>query len=270
MAQEAFESIDTRTMSSSNGRLTATRTFHIYDNVDPILTPAQLDFGSNAVPQIGDLFPDENSLFCSDYSITHVADSQYTWQVVFTYSSGQGAGGGGSTPITPSEVGWVQFTAQFSAIFKELYRDGGVNLQGGNPVATTDIGGTSVDAAGIPLSVFVPRHTLTITETESSIEIGSGSLLATFVGTRNSAEFFGYTAGMLLYEGANMSRTGLYTYSISHQFAYDPHYHMIQQAKRDVNGHLVIEAATIPFASVVRFIQPFKTTKNFKSISRNF
>lgn len=271
MAQEVYEAMESRSLSLDGGTKTASRTFHVFDDASEIEYPAQIDFGSNGLPELGDEFPGEPDLFASSFQVAHVPDSGKTWKVVFSYSTAPLGGIGG--PQIPTEIGYLQLSVDYGATFRDYYRaDPGLNYQSGTPTGA-DIQGTPVDSAGEPTSILIPQQRLVIDETVSGTELVTQSVyIRAYVGNRNSNRFYGSGVGTLLYEGCSAKRIGVNLWSLSHRFLYDAGYHMVQQPRKNGNREVELENYGNGFLSAgfVRWVQPYPDLGNFRYISRNF
>jgi len=59
MAQQVVESMESRSLGTSGGTLRGQRAFFVWDNTATITQPVDIQFGSNGLPSVGDLFPGE-------------------------------------------------------------------------------------------------------------------------------------------------------------------------------------------------------------------
>jgi hypothetical protein len=271
MAQQVVESMESRSLGTSGGTLRGKRAFFVWDNTTAITQPVDIQFGSNGLPKVGDLFPGEVDVYAVEFEIEPVNDSSGAWRVAFDYA--QGSTGGTPPPtVLPSEPGYLQVSMEYGAVFKDFYRESpGMSLFAGDP-GVADIFGTPIDASGDPLSVLVRQHRLVIDETVSIETVESSTAKTRLaVGTRNATTFFGASRGTLLYEGASARRTSLTSASITHRFLYDEYYHMVQQPRRNSQREVEVDATrTFPTAIFVRWVQPFKRYTNFNTLSENF
>ena len=270
MAQTVIEAGDSRTLTTSGGRYTGTAIFHVYDDAAPIETAADIVYGSNGMPALGDAFFGDPTLTASSFTAEILPDSRNVWRVTWNYTSG---GGGGET-VPPPQVGYLQVSMEYSGVFKDMYRvgDSGYSLdyQFGNP-SGKDIGGKPIDAAGIPTSVFIPQHRLIVEETVAASELVSRTSLSRLaVATRNTSGFYGAASGTLLYEGCSARRVSATAYTLTHKFMYDEWYHMGQQPRMNSQREPKLVMGRFPYAEFVRWIQPFPRKTNFNAISDNF
>jgi hypothetical protein len=260
--------MESREISTSGGKVTGTRTFHVWDDASPIEEPDQIYLGVGGLPAVGELFPGSKTLYATSYTMTHLADSSRTWRVVFNYESADPTG-----ISAPSEPGYLQISFEYQGIPRELYRTWpGLDLQGGTP-DDRDIGGKPIDSGGYATSFIVDQHLLVIEETVSASSLFERSPnIRNAVATRNQSAFLGVAPGGLLYEGCSGRRIGVGLYSLTHRFSYDPFYHMIQVPRRNSSGKVDLEttAQRGSYAGWVRFIQPFPLLSEFSLISGNF
>ena len=267
MAFEFVEVQETRGFSESGGKKSATRVFRAWDNDSPLTSPSAVRayFGSS-LPDIGDLFPDETVVFCVSYSMKHIANSRNEWEVTFNYENTEVTG------KLPQEEGYTQFTINFAAEFRDFYRVG-FTLPSNGTQTGNDCGGQPIDKAGEPLSVLVRLSDLTISETVSAASMpGRIATIRAMRGRRNNAVFQGGAVGKVLYTGATANRIGLEKFSITHKFAEDEYYHMLQSAHKNQLGRVNIEpdAQGVQRATKVELVQPFPQFANFNLLSENF
>lgn len=272
MAQVTVEALDTRSLSDSGGRLVGTRSFYVYDDTTPMVEPSSMQFGTGGMPDYGESFPGEPEVFATSFSIEAVPNSNYVWRITWQYM----AGGGGEIiapiDVQPMSPGYVTISLEYGGEFRDAWRaDPGLTLW--SPFYTgTDIGGTKIDAAGEPTSVFVPMQMLIVEETVTSGSMASRSInIRLQTGTRNSSAFYGAQVGTLLYEGASARRVSLTAYSVTHRFRYDEWLHARQQPRMNQQRQPDVDIyAGIIQANSVRWVQPFPNHSNFNALSENF
>lgn len=267
MAVEYIELQETRGFSDNGGKKTASRTFHVWDDSTPITSPSGVrsTFGSS-LPDIGDLFPDETVVFAVSYSIRHVPEARGVWEVQFNYENTEPSG------KLPQEEGYVQITIDYRSEFRDMWRLSPTIPTNGTQ-NNNDCGGTSIDSAGVPLSVLVRMSDITITETVSAASFPARSLaIRAARGRRNLTTFQGAPIGQVLYQGAQASRIGLEKFSITHKFAQDEFSHMLQSPRRNQTGEVDYgpDAQQNQRATFVRLIQPFPGFADFNLLSENF
>jgi len=267
MAQVVIEKMDSRSISDQAGPKQGVRRFWVYDDTGSITLPSQITFGDGTLPAFGEVFPGEEDIFATYFSIDPVPDSAYTWEVVWTYTPGLNQELPDTDPTTP---GYVEFSVEYGGVFKDAYRTN--PLLWSTSYANQDITGTPIDEGGTAVSIFVPQQRLVVTETitTASLTIRQPTI-AGMVGTRNSSAFYGAAVGTLLYEGASGSRVSALTMQLVHRFFYDRFLHAEQSAalnaQQQVERHLV---NGIWRAKTVRWVQPFPLSNDFNSLSENF
>lgn len=267
MAQVVVEQLESRSISDQSGPKTGERAFWVYDDTTTLTLPSQIVFADGTLPGFGEVFPGEDDIFATYYTVNPVPDSGGTWEVRWTYTPGVNE----ELPETdPQAPGFIEWSVEYSGVFKDAWRTG-PNLW--TPQYNgVDIGGKPVDQAGNPLSYFVPQHRLVVTETImiSQLLARQGAIAAA-VGTRNTDAFQGAAAGTLLYEGASGTRTGALVMQLTHRFLYDRYLHAEQRPSYNVQGDIeTIEIQTVRRAKTVRWEQPFPSTTDFGSLSDNF
>ena len=217
-----------------------------------------------------------------DYSITKDPSAVSTWQVTMRYRAEIGVTSGFNNPtsplLEPNEVGYRTARLSMTAEFRDLWRvyASVVALQAkaiGN-YSVTDIGGSSVDVAGIPLSTLVYKQEITILITDSFLP--NAQAVATQIGTRNDKVFLNYPSGSVVFAGCNCETIPeVGRNSIEYKFVYDQSYHQIQYPVRGNNGSPILAAAASGSilkgsAAQVYFKQPFNNTSSFENLSQYF
>lgn len=269
MAIQVVEQQDSRSYQQSGGQVTASRKFSVWDDATAITNPTTIrdSFGDGDLPAIGHSFGDgANALYAVSFTIDPQPLTRGAWSVVFTYSTSEGG------TQQPQEVGYTEFSMDYAAEPRQIYRTGATIPSNGNPNATADIGGTAVDAAGIPVSQLMRFISVVIRESVFSSTVVERSYgIRAARGRRNSQPFYGASAGQVLYLGARASRISIDKFSIEHRFAQDDQYHLIQNPDRDSEGVPVCSRQnTILRATTVRFVQLFPQSANFNKLSENF
>jgi hypothetical protein len=267
MAIEYVELQETRSLTESGGRVTASRKFRIWDDASTITTPKVVrDSFGDPLPEIGELFPEEKVIYCTGYNIRSIPDTLGVWEVEFTYENSEPG------ERLPQEEGYTQITIDYAAEFRDQWRVG-VAIPTNGTQTGLDCGGTPIDKAGVPLSVLVRMSDMTIVETVSAASFPDRSQLIRIArGRRNLEPFQGAPIGQVLYTGATANRIGIGKYQITHRFRQDESYHMIQSPKRNQLGQVetAVDAQTVHRASHVDLVQPFPTFANFNLLSDNF
>lgn len=264
MSQIVTEQLQSRSLSVSGGRVTGTRVFVVYDDASAITQPATITLGANGMPQQGDLFPGETSVYAISHTIDPLGDGAYTWRVTWQY---------GPNTVSPNELGYVERSISQEAVFYELFRINVPSSYSGNGSNGADIGGTPIDSGGYPVSRPALVINLDLVENVAEITIPARLVtIAGMVGKRNSVIFEGFAAGTLVYTGATSSRIGTGLFGLAHRFQYRVDGHMIQQPKRTSQGDVGLQFyPQYGFvAKDVYFVQPFPQLADFDTLSENF
>ena len=267
MAQVVIEKMDSRSISDQAGPKQGIRRFWVYEDSGAITLPSQITFGDGTLPAFGEVFPGEEDIFATFFSVDPVPDSSGTWEVVWTYTAGLNQELPDTDPTTP---GYVEFSVEYGGVFKDAWRASPTAWS--LTYAGTDIGGTKIDQAGSPVSVFVPQQRLVVTETITTASLTSRQpTIAAAVGKRNSLAFYGAAEGTLLYEGASGSRVSALTMQLVHRFFYDRFLHAEQSPAMDIQRQVQISlVSSVWRATTVRWVQPFPDTASFDALSENF
>lgn len=264
MPQTVHEQLQSRSLSVSGGKISGSRTFHVWDDGSPITQPVAIALGSNGMPAKGDLFPGETGVYAISYTADPLGDGANTWRVTWNY---------GPNILSPSDLGYVERTISTQAAFFDVYRVNVPSAFGGNGSNGLDIGGISIDSGGNPTSTIFLVMSLGLVENVREDTVPTRlATIASMVGKRNSNTFEGFAAGVLVYKGANSSRIGTGLFALSHDFEFRNDYHMVQQPRRNSQGDVILaRSTTLGFvASHVYFVQPFPQTANFNLLSENF
>ena len=131
-----------------------------------------------------------------------------------------------------------------------------------SPGLTTDIGGASVDAAGVPVSGLVVQQELTYTIRANFTNANQAAVNA-MIGKRNSAEFLGGTAGYVLFTGVRRSRIAIDLYEVTYTFVWDSAAHLRQVPKRNADGDAELFSG---YAFEVYARQPFPGVADFSTL----
>jgi len=242
-------------------------------------------FGST-LPGEYENYPNDGALpydmLAFDYSITKEPNAVATWQVTMRYRAEIGANQAFNNPtstlLEPNEVGYRTARLSMSAEFKDQYRKfNTVKLMQNTArlfYESNDIGGSSVDVAGHPLSVLSYKQNISILITDSVLP--ASQEIAAQIGTRNASLFLNYPAGSVVFAGCNCETIPeVGRNSIEYSFVYDQNSHYIQYPIRNENGVLIYaETASggIAKGSVLKVYnkQPFPYTSNFSNLSQYF
>jgi len=217
-----------------------------------------------------------------DFSITKDPSAVSTWQVTMRYRAEIGGPSGyfnpTSTQLEPNEVGYRTARLSMTAEFRDLWRVyasvTALQAKAFGNYSVTDIGGISVDVAGIPLSTLVYKQEITILITDTFLP--NAQAIATQIGTRNDKVFLNYPSGTVVFAGCNCETIPeVGRNSIEYKFVYDQSYHQIQYPVRGNNGSPILAAAASGSilkgsAAQVYFKQPFNYTSSFDNLSQYF
>lgn len=275
MPAEAIELIQTRDMSYNAGKTAATRRFSIWDDGGTLSTPASVRalFGTSVsgvdIPAQNSLFPGEVGIYARSYSLRRRDDGSGVWDLEWSYENG------GLIQLQPQEIGYTEFSIDWSAEFRDLYRTQPLlNIpEDGTVGVPVDIGGTAVDSGGVPMSVLVYFSIIEFSETVALNTLSARSQNIRLVrGRRNSVEFQGAPRGQVVYKGAKANRIAVDKVKLTHTFAQDQLMHLIQVPQRNAQGKVVLEEVTVGIlrAATVEWRQPFPQFAEFNLLSENF
>lgn len=293
MALTVTELLESRSVAKKGGRLTASRSFHVYDADSAIQTPGRLiaSFGSSGLPQYGEQFPESSSLFARDYDISLVSGHNDLWIIRWEYAELEISGGVEIPEIEPGQPNYVELSATISMTKVATWRtftaaqirtlvsaEGSTQLfPNGSVTQSRDIGGQPVDINGEPIETAIPQVEITITEVAPGVPNLSGAM--SFIWHRNSTAFLGAPIGQLLYAGVTVNRIGVNMFQYAHKFILDRWYFMRQTPLRNSLGEvqpadnpIVPSGGGSPYnvAKTVFFVQAFPDYANFFNISPNF
>jgi len=285
------EQLGSRSVSRTQGKLKATRTFHVWDSATPLTTPNEISqlFGAYGLPYFGEPFPGTTSLGATDWSIARVDGQNDLWSVTWEY---QEVTGGGTivqppppAPDEPTDAavhGYIEVNASLSASHVDTWRafdratiiaqcaTGGRHARG--IPDQLNIGGTHIDAGGHPVSMILRQFEVNITLVRDG-RFKPRNLLA-FVWKRNETDFLDCEPGSVLYCGAAVNRIGERKFQYAHKFVYDQFFHMRQVPMRDMNGEALLGprpgSPGMSSAEDVRFVQPFPDLTELRNIDTLF
>ena len=278
-----YELFTSRKYLNNEGKPRAERQFVVVDAADESVIVGL--FGST-LPGEYEHYPNDSGLpydmLAFDFSITKDPSAVSTWQVTMRYRAEIGATSGfnnpTSTQLEPNEVGYRTARLSMTAEFRDLWRVyasvTALQAKASGTYSVTDIGGSSVDVAGIPLSTLVYKQEITILITDSFLP--NAQAIATQIGTRNDKVFLNYPSGTVVFAGCNCETIPeVGRNSIEYKFVYDQSYHQIQYPVRGNNGSPILAAATSGTilkgsAAQVYFKQPFNYTSSFDNLSYYF
>jgi len=236
-------------------------------------------FGTS-LPDKYDRYPGDGSLpeglMVRDFSITKVAGRAKTWEVSYDYTIAEHVEFEPSNPFTqdkePGQVGYRTFSAAITAQFMDCYREPSTGTTPKSVQATgttTDIGGTAIDTAGVPVSRLVTQIAWAITITDRALP--PADIVFSMMGNRNRGFFMGNEPGSVVFQGYDASidpDTG--NTSCTYRFLLDEFYHLRQQAKRNVDGSMKLGAAGSGYeanAGTVIYVQPHLFYSRFQDLS---
>lgn len=291
MSVYVVEQLGSRDISRTQGKLRATRIFHVWEDGTPITTPNEVArlFGSNGLPYFGEPFPGTTNLGAIDWRIERADGHVDLWIVTWEY---QEVTGGGvivaPPPPDPDEVtdaaspGYIEVNASLSASHVDIWRaidratiismtaPGGPHALG--QPQPFDIGGTYVDSGGYPVSFIMRQFEVNITLVREG-RFRPRNMLS-FVWKRNSTAFLDCQPGSVIYCGCSVNRIGERKFQYNHKFVYDEWFHMRQSPYRDQQGEVyLMRHPQVPGMSVaesVRWIQPFPDLTELRNIDPLF
>lgn len=288
MSMQAIEQLGSRQISRTQGKLRATRSFHVWDETSPIETPNDVYrlFGAGGLPYYGEPFPGQGNLGAIDWNIERVDGHNGLWRVTWEY---QEVRFGFRTIVPPVEPapdeikdptapGYTEISATITASHVDTWRaidratikamcdpNNGPHRLGQPTMA--DIGGTRVDSGGHPVSYILRQFEVTIMIVESSFR---PDRILPFLWKRNDAPIFYCEAGSVLYCGCTVNRIGVDAYQVHHRFSYDEWYHMRQAPGRDITGEIMLtthpQNPLLATAEYVHWVQPYPDVTDLKNI----
>jgi len=278
-----YELFSSRKYLNNEGKPRAERQFVVVDAATEGDVVALL---GTTLPGEYENYPNDGALpydmLAFDYSITKDPSAVSTWRVTMRYRAEIGAAQAFNNPtspqLEPNEVGYRTARLSMTAEFRDTWRDF-VSVVAMQAIASgnydlTDIGGNSIDVAGIPLSALVYKQEITILITDSFLP--NAQAVAVQIGTRNDKVFLNYPSGSVVFAGCNCETIPeVGRNSIEYRFVYDQSYHQIQNPVKGNNGSPILASATAGTilkgsAEKVYYKQPFKYTSNFSNLSQYF
>ena len=269
---EIIESLESRSIQTSGGRGTGSRSFFAkgYSSPADVFATLGRTVGTVDVPDKGSAYPGLPGLVARDFSISPVAGHNDLYKMDWSYEvmSPTFLAAPDVTPpkVLPNEVTYVELSSEIRTEFQLAWRANARPPIGGTPDPDEDIGGDPIDAAGNPTSIMRRKQELVLTETVNVVDFAS---ISTFTFKRNSSSFLGASPGRVLYRGASVRRTGVQVFTVSHSFVDDQYFHCEQQPWIDQNG-IPYQTGEDKHADEVYWIQPFPDTTDFNALSNNF
>jgi hypothetical protein len=281
MAVRFVESLDSRTLVDESGRAVGSRRFAIYNDDTggtALTTPESVialygttDGNGTNLPAKGDPFPGFADLLALSPRLRRMPGHADLWEVEWQYRTSNWV----PTDLQPEEVGYVDVTTTaygepvdvwrtLSAAEREtLFGTGGDYAFGNQPGSNTDIGGTAVDIAGVPVSLATFKVEIQLTETTD--QLPDQGYLVQFLNRRNNTTFSGAPVGMVVYRGFDTARIDLGLWRVSHRFVLDPYYHLVQIPTYNPDGSVWVNSTGV--AEEVYYRQPFQGGADFNAIS---
>jgi len=159
-----------------------------------------------------------------------VRERTYTWRATLRYGTYANAG----------DWEWGQVTRNSQSRQTNMWRRGASFPANGDvtwPAGVVDIGGTKVDLNGNPKPFDIGQQQITVEYLWDRTYVVAGSpqaeppaaTWASYISTRNNADYLGCPNGTLLYQGFQVAPLHEW-YRIQHSFLYDPWYHLEQVA----------------------------------------
>lgn len=278
------------TLIRESGKYRASRVFLVYDDATPANFDAESDviaiFGTSNLPTYQDGYPGIATLIATTPEIRRVPGTIYQWHVIWGYEQITFPSSG----LQPNEVGYAELNLDISRRFFPGFRTANeantqwlvspASVHAAGSQTNTDIGGRPIDGGGKEGSVLRLQTVMRFTEVMTGTSLASS--LATYhgyTGNRNSATFYGASAGQVLMGPVRTQRIALNLFNVHFEFIWDNWYHLQQQAMHDGSGEIVLSnAATMGGMSnnykgkayPVLWVQPFGGLKDFTSISSNW
>ena len=279
---DVFELASSRRFDFNEGKPRAERKFIVTGAADESVVIAL--FGTT-LPDQYDNYPNDSgmpySMVAFTYDITKEPNALETWNVSMKYKAeviGSGATNPTSTNLVPNEVGYRTARLSMSAEFQDAYRRfesvALMQLAASGTNETTDIGGFSIDVAGMPIARLHYRQEFTILITDQFLP--DAQKIAEQIGTRNDAQFLNYPLGTVVFAGCNCETIPeVGRNSIEYRFIYDQAYHCIQYPLKANNGSPILLTADSGnlkkgSAQTVLYKQPFTYLTNFSNLSQYF
>lgn len=270
------EFIESRAVSVNEGRSTATRVFHIYDDAGAQVDPEDIIalYGSS-LPGSFEVFPGISGLYRVGVPVLKRAEGgdRTLWVNEHSYSSLS------IVPNTndklPDEPGYIDVSMEVVAEFTDLWRGwSSVSIPTDGTASdtnTTDIGGNGLDLGGVPGTMLRRMNQITIRAVMEGdpFEIVESANWSSFIGKRNSTTIFGDVKGKVLYEGASMATIRFKVVSVAHRFLADEYFHLQQVPNRHKNGprvgEPVVDSSNNRVAAVY-FRQPYTDFAEFRDM----
>jgi hypothetical protein len=258
-----------RTLNQGTDEPTGQREFLVYedDSLGPAPSLKQAVFATGVRLYVQDNPPVLANLLPLEYNVKTDLEGPNKFIVTWKY----GLDTITVPDINPGDPEFIDFSIVQRPVAVDVWRTGNF-LQGGTDSIEQNIGGDQVDAAGEPVTAFITQQDLQIQVRSTEFEnIPIGTSLS-FLGKRNSSEFFGAPAGYLLYTGLSTQRDGINSYNTTLTFTYDSLAHRRQVPQRESTGEVETELLNANqstekrVAAVVHLVQPFPDKVNFENL----
>tara|TARA_R110000824_G_scaffold1991_1_gene9694 strand:- start:6758 stop:7591 length:834 start_codon:yes stop_codon:yes gene_type:complete len=248
------ESLNTRSLSVGDGAASLRKSyvFEGYANERAVLNTfgtvvVNPDLSTTAVPYVRCRHTQVDThgwsfLFCHQFELAKQPGTSDLWRCDFDFRSIQPApltSNKNSASQGPEEIGFEELSGRCTGGFDLLYRANPAIFDGTGKDG--DIGGTPVDVAGQPTSVFRSKYEIALSRTSYQQFSREISDYGSQVGTRTSREIFGIPGGFLLYRGANIVRITHNSYRVSHTWAFDEFAHIIQTPEYTADGNCPLD-----------------------------
>jgi|TARA_R110002167_G_scaffold25264_3_gene87870 hypothetical protein len=260
------ELIDSRTISSTDGKWSGARKFIAYRSDGEALSLSEVIRGAG-LPKQTSKHPDQPIMEANGSSFAPIEDRAGAWACAITYA------GGGPGTSSGNIAGHVSEQFSLSVKYVDVYRVGYTAPFGA--VHDTEVNGKAADTAGHPISYPTPMVELRVVE---NVEVAPNLLyLSNSVAKRNAGTFGGAPARTVVYGGAATRKISDSIWQVSHVFHADFHMmHYRQKAKTDKDRNPEMgtgtDAGSSPapngeaFVETVRWVDPFPDEINMHSV----
>ncbi len=260
------ELIDSRTVSSTDGKWSGSRKFIAYRDDGAALSIAEV-IRSAGLPKQTSKHPDQPIMEANGSSFAPIEDRAGAWTCTITYA------GSGPGTSTGNVAGHVSEQFSLSVKYVDVYRVAFTAPFGA--VHDTEIEGKAADTGGHPISYPTPMVELRVVE---NVDAAPNFLfLSNSVAKRNATPFGGAPARTVVYGGATSRKVSDNIWQVSHVFHADFHMmHYRQKAKTDKDRNTTMATGTTAgdskapdgeaFAETVRWVDPFPGTISMHSV----
>lgn len=239
MTIQVKESIDGRSLQTSDGRETRRRMFHAYEDTAGATITEDAVLNHPSIPKIGERHPAKSSMAAVDYDVQRWQGHANGFEVGVTYRPlpGDDLDVLGDEK-NPDEIGFVNISVSQNAQFVDAWRNVLVLNSDDDPGRGDpeyDIGGIPIDSRGEPASVTIRMTTIdvenVVTNNQADAKI---QIISNLTNVRNDSEFLSFPAGQLLFTGADSVRIERNKVRINYHFAADEFFHLRQIVERDI------------------------------------